>query len=78
MKMCYRGVHYDYNPIVFELNERQKYFIDHSLDNTREIINLAKTYHKKAVIPVTEKQTRFSSQIENDSVVDRTKVQETA
>ena len=37
MKMCYRGVYYDYKPVVFNLNKQQKYFIDHTLDNTQSI-----------------------------------------
>ena len=37
MKMCYRGVYYDYKPVIRNLNEQQQYFIDHSLDNTQSI-----------------------------------------
>ena len=51
IKMCYRGVYYDYNPVVFNLNKQQKCFIVHSLDNAHSIQTkfLGKICHKKAI-----------------------------
>ena len=51
MKMCYRGVHYDYNPVFFNLNKQQKYFIDHSLADSQTIQTkfLGKICQKKAI-----------------------------
>ena len=62
MKMCYRGVDYDYKPVVWELNKQQQYFIDHSLDNAHSIQTkfLGKICHKKAIVLAVErKKIRF-------------------
>ena len=75
MKMCYRGVHYDYSPVTFNLNEQQKYFIDHSLDKTQtiQIKFLGKICHKKAFsLPVTEKKTRFLGQSSDRTIISPT------
>ena len=63
--MCYRGVHYDYSPVVFSLNEQQKYFVNRSLHKTKtiQIKFLGRICHKKAIsLVITEKKSRFLGQ----------------
>lgn len=71
MKMCYRGVYYDYKPVVFNLNKQQKYFIDHSLDNTHSIQTkfLGKICHKTIALAVKKKKIRFLGQSSGSNVV---------
>ena len=62
MKMCYRGVHYDYHPVFLNLNEQQKYFIDHSLTDSQTIQTKFsdKICLKKAIsLSVTERNAKF-------------------
>ena len=69
MKMCYRGVYYDYKPVIRNLNEQQQYFIDHSLDNTQSIQTkfLGKICQKKLIkLAVRKKKTRFLGQKSSD------------
>jgi hypothetical protein len=51
MKMCYRGVHYDYQPVFDDLNEQHKYLLHHSLANSQTIQTkfLGKIRQKKAI-----------------------------
>lgn len=79
MKMCYRGVHYDYNPVFLNLNEQQKYFIDHSLAGSQTIQTkfLGSICQKKAIsLAVEMKNTRFLGQISHRNVISQTKVNE--
>jgi len=72
MKMCYRGVHYDYQPVFEDLNEQQKYFITHSLANSQTIQTkfLGKICRKKAInLFVKTKNTRFLGQTKNRNIV---------
>ena len=79
MKMCYRGVHYDYSPVFFNSNEQQKYFIDRGLADpqTIQIKFLGKICQKKAVnLVVKLKNTRFLGQISNSAIARQSKVNE--
>ena len=72
MKMCYRGVHYDYTPVLFDLNEQQRYSIERRLNNTKTIQTkfLGSFCYKKAVkLLVTQRKTRFLGQVKNCTTV---------
>ena len=69
IKMCYRGVYYNYKPVVFNLNKQQQYFVNHCLDNTQSIQTtfLGKICKKKAIkFAVKKKKTRFLGQQTSD------------
>ena len=73
LKMCYRGVYYDYKPVICNLNKQQQYFIDHSLDNAQKTQTkfLGKICQKKFIeLAVRRKQTRFLGQRINDDARD--------
>ena len=79
MKMCYRGVHYDYNPVVFNLNEQQRYFIDHSLADSQTIQTkfLGEICHKKAIsLSVKKKNIRFLGKSSDCAIAGQSKVNE--
>ena len=65
LKMCYRGVYYDYKPVICNLNKQQQYFVDHSLDKAQKIQTkfLGKICQKKVIkLAVRRKKTRFLGQ----------------
>lgn len=69
LKMCYRGVYYDYKPVVFNLNEQQQYFVDHSLDRAQQIQTrfLGRICQKRAIrLAVKKKKTKFLGQQSSD------------
>lgn len=77
MKMCYRGIHYDYDPIFINSNSNPKYFVNHNVTNTetRQIKFLGKICVKTLTsLPVKKKNIRFLGQQSDRTMINQTKV----
>ena len=74
MKMCYRGVSYDYQPVVLNLPQPQKdtFYRVVSYPSATKTKFLGQVYQKSALdIAVSEKKVRFLG-----NVCDRTSIEQ--